>query len=403
MKKNYKGTLAACFVGYGVQALINALIPLLFLTLSSQYRISLTEITWMITVNFTVQLLVDLLSALFMDRIGYRACAVLAHLCAAAGLILLTILPEIFPNPLLGLLLSVVIYAIGGGILEVLISPVVEACPTKNKEAMMSLLHSFFCWGVIAVVLGSTLFFVTVGIEHWKWLVRLWALVPLVNAAAFTRVPIYPLVEEGEKGQSIWELFRNKYFWILFLLMFCAGASENSVSQWASSFAEKALGVNKTIGDLTGLLSFAVFMGLSRVFYSKYGEKMQQKEGNSSEGLMRFILCSSVLCVISYLVITLTHHPAAGLLGCGLCGLSVGILWPGTFSIGAAMIKNGGTAMFALFALAGDLGCGLGPTFVGTVSGYFQDNLKCGILAAVIFPGLLTAGCLLLGRMKQKL
>lgn len=392
MEKEYKGTVYACFTGYAVQALINMFVPLLFITLSEQYDISLTQITLMITVNSLVQLTVDMLSALFMDKIGYRVCAVMAHIFAAAGLILLTILPEVMPSPLMGLLISVVVYAIGGGILEVLISPVVEACPTKNKEAMMSLLHSFFCWGVVAVVLISTLFFVTVGISNWKIMAVLWSLLPIGNAIAFSRVPIYDLVEEGEKGLSLKELFFNKLFWVLMLLMFCAGASETSVSQWASTFAEKGLGVSKTLGDLTGILGFAIFMGLARVFYSKYGEKIQ---------LEKFIMGSGILCIISYLMISLSPWPVMGLLGCAVCGLSVGILWPGTFSIGSASIKNGGTAMFALFALAGDLGCGSGPTFVGTISGYLNDNLHMGILAAIVFPILLVVGCILKIRMDK--
>lgn len=392
MEKEYRGTVYACFIGYAVQALINTFVPLLFVTLSEQYNISLTQITLMITVNFLVQLTVDMLSALFMDKIGYRVCAVMAHIFVATGLILLTILPEVLPSPLIGLLLSVVVYAIGGGILEVLISPVVEACPTKNKEAMMSLLHSFFCWGVVAVVLISTLFFVTVGISNWKIMAILWAILPIGNAIAFTRVPIYDLVEEGEKGLSLKELFFNKLFWVLMLLMFCAGASETSVSQWASTFAEKGLGVSKTLGDLTGILGFAIFMGLARVFYSKYGEKIQ---------LEKFIMGSGILCIISYLMISSSPWPVVGLLGCAVCGLSVGILWPGTFSIGSASIKNGGTAMFALFALAGDLGCGGGPTFVGTISGYLNDNLHMGILAAIVFPILLVIGCILKIRMDK--
>lgn len=254
----------------------------------------------------------------------------------------------------------------------------------------MSLLHSFFCWGCIGVVLLSTLFFVTVGISHWKLLTLLWALLPIGNAIAFSRVPIYHLIENGERGMTLRELFGSRLFWILMLLMFCAGACEQCVSQWASTFAEKGLGVSKTVGDLAGPLCFAVFMGLSRVFYSKYGEKIQ---------LERFILGSGLLCVFSYLMISCTPWPVIGLLGCSVCGLSVGILWPGIFSIGSAAIRNGGTAMFALFALAGDLGCGSGPVVVGEVSGYFGDNLKAGILASVIFPVIFVLGCLVKRRM----
>lgn len=392
MDKSYRGTVFACFTGYGVQAMICCFIPMLFLTFSEQYHISLTQITLLITVNYLVQLTTDMVAAVYIDRIGYRAGAILAHVFAAAGFLLLTILPDLLPNPLVGLLISVVFYAMGGGLLEVLISPIVEACPTKNKEAMMSLLHSFFCWGFVVVVLVSTLFFEFVGISHWKLLARLWAIVPLINTIAFTRVPIYDLMEDGEKGMTLPELFSNRLFWVLMLLMFCAGASELSVSQWVSTFTEKGLGVSKTVGDLAGMLSFAVFMGASRVFYSKFGEKIR---------LESFMKGSSLLCVISYLMISLSPWPVVGLIGCAICGLAVGILWPGTFSIGAASIRNGGTAMFAMFALAGDLGCSSGPTFVGAISGLLNDNLHIGILAATIFPVLMVIGCVLHGRMKN--
>lgn len=390
MEKECKSTIYACFTSYIVQALLNSFLPLLFVTLSNQYQISLSRLTLMIAVNFTVQLMVDMLSALFMDRIGYRVCGVAAHIFAAAGLILLTILPEVFPDPLVGLMLSTAVCAIGGGLLEVMVSPLVEACPTKNKESMMSLLHSFFCWGCIGVVLLSTLFFVTVGISHWKLLALLWALLPTGNAVAFARVPIYHLIEDGEKGMTPGELSGSRMFWILMLLMFCAGACEQCVSQWASTFAEKSLGVSKTVGDLAGPLCFSAFMGLSRVFYSRYGEKIQ---------LEWFILGSGILCVISYLMISCTPWPVVGLLGCSVCGLSVGILWPGIFSIGSVAIRNGGTAMFALFALAGDFGCSCGPIMVGTVSGYFGDNLKLGILVSVVFPVAFVIGCLVKRRM----
>lgn len=392
MDKNFRGTVFACFTGYGVQAMISSFIPMLLLTFSEQYHISLTQITLLITVNYLVQLTTDMVAAVYIDRIGYRAGAILAHIFAAAGFLLLTILPDLLPNPLVGLLISVVFYAIGGGLLEVLISPIVEACPTKNKEAMMSLLHSFFCWGFVVVVLVSTLFFEFVGISHWKLLARLWAIVPLINTIAFTRVPIYDLMEDGEKGMTLPELFSNKLFWVLMLLMFCAGASELSVSQWVSTFTEKGLGVSKTVGDLAGMLSFAVCMGSARVFYSKFGEKIR---------LERFMKGSALLCVISYLMISLSPWPVLGLIGCAICGLSVGILWPGTFSIGSASIRNGGTAMFAMFALAGDLGCSSGPTFVGTISGLLNDNLHIGILAATIFPVLMVIGCMLHGKMNK--
>ncbi len=386
MKNDYNKTLTACFIGYIVQSIVNNFVPLLFLTFQSSYGIPLSKITLLVTFNFGLQLLVDLLSVFFVDRIGYRTSMLIAHITAAAGLLSLAVLPELFADPFIGLLISVMIYAVGGGLLEVLVSPVVEACPTRNKEKAMSMLHSFYCWGHVGVVLFSTIFFQCFGIENWKILALIWALIPLLNAFAFTRVPIAPLMDEGEKGLSVKELCSMKLFWVLLIMMICAGASEQSVSQWASTFAEKGLGVTKEIGDLAGPMAFAVLMGISRAFYGKYGDKIN---------LDRFMAGSSILCIISYLCISFLPYPQLSLIACAVCGLSVGIMWPGTFSKASAALRRGGTAMFALLALGGDLGCSGGPTLVGIVSSRFGDELKCGILAAVIFPLLLLLGIIL--------
>ncbi len=384
-EKQYNHTIYACFIGYIVQAIVNNFIPLLFLTFQGTYGISLDKITLLVTFNFGIQLLVDLFSVKFVDKIGYRVSVVSAHIFAAAGLLGLTFLPEIL-DPFAGLLISVAVYAIGGGLLEVLVSPIVEACPTKRKEGAMSMLHSFYCWGHVGVVLLSTLYFAFFGIENWKYLALVWALVPLLNTLYFTRVPIASLMEEGEKGLSLRELMGNKLFWIMMLLMVCAGACEQGVSQWASAFAEMGLGVSKTVGDLAGPLFFATLMGLARLLYGKYSDRIP---------LEKFMFCSGTLCLISYLLASLSPSPVLSLLGCGLCGLSVGILWPGSFSMASAGIRGGGTAMFALLALAGDLGCSGGPTFVGLVSGALGEDLKKGILAGTLFPILLLLGLFL--------
>ena len=383
MKADYKKTVNACFIGYIVQAVVNNFVPLLFLTFQSQYGIPLSKITFLITFNFSIQLVIDLLAAKFVDKIGYRASALSAHASAALGLCMLAFLPELTKDPFIGILISVVIYAVGGGLLEVIVSPIVEACPTDNKEAAMSLLHSFYCWGHVGVVLLSTLFFRFVGIGHWKILACLWALVPLLNMLAFFKVPIAPIIEEGVQGLSFKELLKNKAFWLLMLLMLCAGSCEQAVSQWASAFAEAGLGISKTAGDLAGPMFFAIMMGLSRAFYGKYGDKLD---------LVRFMKISGILCLCSYLLISLSPVPVPSLIGCGLCGLSVGILWPGTFSLGSAGIKGGGTMMFAFFALAGDVGCSAGPTYVGTITSLSDGNMKQGILLACVFPILLLAG-----------
>ncbi|MDD2214339.1 MAG: MFS transporter [Oscillospiraceae bacterium] len=390
----YQKTIVACFAGYIVQAIVNNFVPLLFLTFQRSYQIPLSRITLLITFNFGIQLLIDLWSAFFIDRMGYRAAAVIAHACAAAGLVLLTFLPQLLPDPFIGILISVMIYAIGGGLCEVIISPMVEACPTPNKEKAMSLLHSFYSWGQVAVVGLSTLFFVGLGLAHWRILALIWAVVPLLNLIAFTRVPIAPLIGEGEAGMTLKQLINSRIFWIFILMMFCAGASEQAVSQWASTFAESGLKVSKTVGDLAGPLAFAVMMGLSRLYYGRRGERIK---------LDRFMFASGLLCVLSYLIIALAPYPALGLLGCALCGLAVGIMWPGTFSKAAASIKNGGTAMFALFALAGDLGCAGGPTFVGLMTSVWGNDLHQGILTAVIFPVLLLLSLLLSGKRPRSL
>ena len=383
MDKSYNKTLYACFIGYIVQAIVNNFVPLLFLTFHSSYGIPMTQITLLITFNFGLQLLIDILSVTFVDRIGYRASMVIAHACAVTGLVFLTILPDICRSSFIGLLIAVAIYAVGGGLLEVLVSPIVEACPTKNKEKAMSLLHSFYCWGHVAVVLLSTVFFQIFGIQRWKIMSCIWAVVPFINMIFFTKAPIASLVNEGEKGLTIGQLFHRKIFWVLMVMMICAGASEQAVSQWASTFAETGLGVSKVIGDLAGPMLFAFLMGSARAFYGKYGEQID---------LEHFMTGSCVLCIIAYLCISLVPSPIVGFIGCALCGLSVGIMWPGVFSKAAASIAKGGTAMFALLALAGDVGCSGGPTVVGMVSSVLGNNLKTGILAGVIFPILLLVG-----------
>ena len=376
MEKGYQKTVYACFVSFIVQAINNNFAPLLFLTFQNSYDISLSSISALITINFCVQLTVDLLAVKFVDRIGYRAAMLIAHGAAALGLAGLAFLPELLP-PFWGLTLSVSIYAIGGGIIEVVSSPIVEACPTKNKEGTMSLLHSFYCWGHMGVVILSTLFFWLFGIENWKFMAIVWALVPLLNGIVFLSVPIAPIFAEGEKGMTLTELLKSRMFWLLFVMMLCSGASEQGMSQWASAFAEKALDMPKAVGDLAGPLSFALCMGVSRTLYGKLSEKID---------LGKCMIGCAALCIASYLIASLTHDPILGFLGCALCGFSTGIMWPGTFSLGTAAIRNGGTAMFAFFALAGDMGCSVGPTVVGFVSDWLGGDLKRGMLSAILFP-----------------
>ncbi|MFV0527487.1 MAG: MFS transporter [Lachnospiraceae bacterium] len=387
MGKNYTHTLYASYIGYVTQAIVNNFAPLLFLTFQKTFAITLDKIALLVSINFMIQLLVDLLSARFMDRMNVRVAIVAAHAFAAAGLVGLAVLPQLLPSAFAGLLLATCIYAIGGGITEVLISPIVEACPTNNKEGHMSLLHSFYCIGQVLVIVLSTVFFVTVGIDQWMWLACLWALVPFANMFYYSRVPLAKLIEEDERIAPR-QILKQRTVWFLLFLMLCAGASEQSMSQWASAFAEQGLGVSKAIGDLAGPCAFAVLMGTARAVYAKFSLRIN---------LRKFMIASGILCVAAYLLATLAGNPVLGLIGCALTGFSVGIMWPGTFSIAAKKCRGGGMVLFALLALAGDLGCAAGPAFVGVISEAAGENLKIGILFAIIFPIVLVA-LLLFGR-----
>ena len=390
--QNFGCTVAASYIGYITQAIVNNFAPLLFLTFVDEFGVTLDRLAILINMNFGVQLLVDLISARYVDRIGYRACIVTAHVAAALGLVGMAVLPGLMADPYAGLLLSAAVYAVGGGLIEVLISPIVEACPTRNKEAVMSLLHSFYCWGQVAVVLLSTLFFSLAGIHNWRLLACLWAVLPACNAVFFLFVPVRRLVEEGE-GLPVRDLIKQKLFWLFALLMICSGASELGMSQWASAFAESGLKVSKTVGDLAGPCAFAVFMGSARALYARFADRISLKKGMAA---------SAALCVCAYLLASLSPIPALALAGCALCGLSVGIMWPGTFSMAAKAIPKGGTAMFAFLALFGDVGCNIGPGLVGLASAAEGGNLTKGLLYAVIFSVLLLAGLLAVRRTMRR-
>ncbi len=380
IRNNYKATVSACYIGYITQAIVNNFAPLLFVTFNKEFGVSLDKIASIVSINFGIQLIVDLLSAKIVDKIGYRKMIVAAHIFSAAGLAGLGFFPYIVPSHYVGILIATAFSAIGGGLIEVLISPIVQACPVDAKSSAMSLLHSFYCWGHIFVVLLSTGFFAVSGVASWRYLAYIWAIIPILNAMLFSRVTIYPLMAENEKGMTIKELFKSGTFWALSILMTCSGASEQGISQWASAFAEEGLGVSKAVGDLAGPCAFALFMGLARVLHSKIDKKID---------LQKFMIFSSLLCICAYLLASLGQNAIISLIGCGLCGFSVGVMWPGTFSIAAKACPAGGTALFALLALAGDLGCALAPYTVGLSSSLQGDDLKKGILTAVIFPTIL--------------
>ena len=391
MNKNYNKTLLACYLGFITQAICANFAPLLFLKFHSDYAISLGRIALIPTAFFLTQLVIDVFCAKFVDRIGYRRSVITSALTSALGLAGLAFIPDLFADPFVGIMICVVIYAVGSGLLEVLGSPIVEACPFEHKDAVMSTLHSFYCWGCVGVILLSTLFFAAFGIEHWRWLACIWALIPLYNIYNFATCPIEHLTEKGE-GMTLRELFKVPVFWLAVILMVCAGASELSMAQWASAFTEAALGFSKTVGDLVGPCLFAVTMGICRVLYGKFGPKMN---------LTRFMLGSGILCLCCYLLASLSSSPVLGLIGCVLCGFSVGIMWPGTISLTSPRLPRGGTALFAMLAMAGDLGGAFGPSLVGTITQQSGDRLQSGMLAGSVFPLLLIVVLILMSRNKK--
>jgi len=376
MQKNYRKTLAACYLGFITQAITANFAPLLFLKFHADYHISLGQIALIPTAFFLTQLLVDVFCAWFVDAIGYRRSVILSEITSGLGLAGLAVIPDLFSDPFTGILVCVIIYAIGSGLIEVVVSPIVEACPFEHKDAVMSLLHSFYCWGSVGVILLSTLFFALFGIENWRILACIWALIPLYNIWNFATCPIERLTEEG-KGMTVGALFKTPLFWLAIVLMICAGASELSMAQWASAYTEAALGFPKTVGDLIGPCLFAVTMGICRVIYGKFGTRMN---------LTRFMIGSGILCLCCYLLASLSASPVLGLIGCVCCGFSVGIMWPGTISITSPRLPQGGTALFALLAMAGDLGGAFGPSLVGTVTQQAGDSLQSGMLVGSVFP-----------------
>ena len=388
MKKDYQRTLKACYLGFITQAIAANFAPLLFLKFHADYGISLGRIALISTAFYFTQLVVDVFCARFVDKIGYRKSVVASEVASVLGLVGLAFIPDLCADPFTGIIACVIVYAIGSGLIEVLCSPIVEACPFDHKEAVMSLLHSFYCWGSVGVILLSSLFFTVFGIGSWRILACVWALIPLYNIFNFATCPIEHLTEDG-KGMTIGQLFRKPLFWVAILLMVCAGASEMSMAQWASAYTEAALGFSKSVGDLIGPCMFAVTMGISRVIYGKYGAKIN---------LNHYMIASGILCLCCYLLASLSSSPVLGLIGCIFCGFSVGIMWPGTISITSPRLPQGGTALFAFLAMAGDLGGAIGPSLVGTVSQQAGDSLQSGMLAGSVFPLVLIVSLLLLGK-----
>ena len=382
VKNNFKFTISACFLGYITQAIMINFPPLLFVFFSTSLGVSESEITILIVSNFVLELVVDALASKFADKIGYKPLVICANVFAISGLVAMALAPIILPDYMVfaGLMVAMALCGIGGGLMEVLISPIIEACPTKNKSGFMSLLHSFYCWGQLGVVLISTAFFLIAGIENWYFMAFFWTIVPFLGILLFAFAPINRLVEDG-KGASLGTLLKNKTFWIFLIMMLCAGASELTMSQWASYFAETALGVEKWLGDLLGPCLFAFAMAITRVFFAKVSEKIK---------LDTAIFVSSLISVGTYiLAIASKDAPVLSLVGCACCGFGCGIMWPASFSLVSGKIPNGGVLMFGVLALMGDAGCLVGPTLAGSASSAFGGDIRIGFAFAIIFPALM--------------
>lgn len=376
LRKSFKATITASCIGYFTQAVLINFTPLLFITFQKEFGLSLAQLSVLIATNFATELIIDFLGTKYVSKIGYRRSVIIAQALSVMGLCMIPILPKLMESKFLALEIAMIFCGLGGGLIEVLISPIVEACPTKRKSAIMSMLHSFYCWGQMGVVLLSTIYFRTVGIEHWEYLSLIWAIIPAIDLVLFCFVPINTLVDESEES-TFGELIRQKLFWVFLVMMLCAGATELAMSQWASAFAEAGLKVEKWIGDLLGPCLFAVCMGCARIFYATHSDKIGLKKG---------ILISSGICVVSYLVAILSPIPIISLIGCAMCGVGSGMLWPGTYSIATNRMPKGGVPMFGLLALAGDMGCLSGPYLTGMISTAFDGNLKMGFLFSLIFP-----------------
>jgi len=394
--KKYKKTIYACYRGYITQAIIVNLSPLFFVIFQDNYNVSFVTLGSIVLLNFITQMLTDIAAIKFVEKVGYRVAAVTAHALASAGLLMLGFLPMIMPI-IPALVISTVIFAVGGGLLEVLVSPIVDSVPGEAKESSMSLLHAFYCWGQVMVVLVTTLLLFLIGNKNWSIIPMMWAILPIYNLITFLKVPIIPPLSENER-MPIKKLLKSKIFLIALLMMLCAGASELAIAQWASLFTEKALGVSKTAGDVLGPCFFGIMMGVGRTIYGVYGQKVR---------LLRVMILSAILCVISYIAASVSQNAAVSLVGCALCGLAVSLMWPGMLSMVAAKYTSGGAAMFGIMAIFGDVGCSVGPWLVGVVSQMCsglgaESALRYGILAATIFPVIMILGLLRFNRLSEE-
>ncbi|MCQ2069739.1 MAG: MFS transporter [archaeon] len=384
VRDDYRHTFNACYITYVIQAALVTLAPLLFVTFSEEFSLGLDEITLLTTLNFGIQLVFDIISTKVIDRVGFRSAMIVSHILVSTGLVTMAFAPYVLDSPYMGLVLGTLVYGAGGGISEVVVNPIVVSCPVEDRSKALTILHSFFCWGQAIVVVLCTLFFVLFGTAQWSVMLCLWAVLPIANTAYVSLVPMADGKVSGNDGNRINGLLKLKVFWLFVVLMLCGGAAEHAMGQWASAFAEETLGISKTAGDLVGLGLFAVFMAVARTIYGKSGE---------GTDLYRYMLLSTLMCIVCLAVAAFSPYPWLALAGCALCGFATGIYWPGTLGMSSTAIPMGGTAMFALLSLAGDVGCSTGPTVVGFAADLGGGSLAFGLATAIVFP-LIMVACL---------
>lgn len=393
--EHYRLTTISCFVGIFAQAVIINLAALLFMPLMRLHGLTYVQLGTLVAVNFSVQVGSDLVFSGLIDRIGFRRLVLPACLVGSLGLFLFALAPVLLPGRVFaGLLAATAVYSAAGGLLEVLLSPIVNAIPNEEKGAAMSLLHSFYAWGQMATIILTTLFLFLVGERHWQWMVGFWALLPLANFLLFLKAPFPPSVPE-EHRLNMGDLILKPFCLLAFAAIFFGASAEVLMNQWTSAFMERALLLPKLTGDLFGMCGFALMLGLGRAWHGKYGARFD---------ISKALVAMSALAVLCYLVVALAPGSWPGLLACMVCGFATSLLWPGTLIVASERYPLAGAWMFALLAAAGDVGAGLGPWFTGWVVDHAIDTaaalrleqwlgiggeqaaLRLGILAGTIAP-----------------
>lgn len=382
MQQSYTRLKAACYMTNISMAVVCNLPPLLFLTFRSLYGISYSLLGLLVLVNFCTQLGIDLAFSFFSRRFNIPLAVKLTPALTVAGLFLYAVWPWLFPDSVyVGLVVGTVLFSVAAGLAEVLISPVIAALPSKDPDRAMSGLHSAYAWGAVGVVLLGTVLLLVFGMTNWPWLVLLFALVPLTGFVLYMGQTIPPLQTEEQAGGAL-RLLRQPGLWLCVLCIFCGGAAEVTMAQWASSYLEQALGISKVWGDVFGVALFSVTLGLGRTLYAKRGRH-----------IARVLTLGAAGAAVCYLTAAVCDQPLVGLAACAFTGLCVSMLWPGSLVVATDRFPTGGVFIYAMMAAGGDLGASVGPQLVGVITdltlaagGSEQQGLKLALLGGMLFP-----------------